>query len=110
MTGKARANRERRARGLSPIGVRKKHPDRIEAPAIDIRADVKAKAVRFNEEPETDVDFSGETADRTGETEPEIEAGSATERENVPDEVEPDVTYRDVRVRWRAAAKITDPE
>jgi hypothetical protein len=90
--------------------VRKKHPDRIESPAIDIPADVKAKAVRFDDAPETDVEITGEAVDRTSEDQPEVEGGSATERENIPDEVEPEVTYRDVRVRWHAAAKITDPK
>jgi hypothetical protein len=90
--------------------VRKKHPDRIESPAIDIQADVKAKAVRFDDAPETDVEITGEAVDRTSEDQPEVEGGSATERENIPDEVEPEVTYRDVRVRWHAAAKITDPK
>ena len=89
--------------------VRRTAPDRIDAPAIDIQAEVKAKAVRFNEAPEADAEFSGEVADRTSEEQPEIEAGSTTERENIPDEVEPGVTYRDVRIRWHAAAKITDP-
>ena len=88
--------------------VRKKHPDRIDAPIIDLRADVKANAVRFADEPEAEVEFRGEAEDRTGETRPEVRAGSATERENIADEVEPEVTYRDVRVRWHAAAKITD--
>jgi hypothetical protein len=90
--------------------VRRKDPDRIESPDVDIQADVKAKAVRFNEAPETDVDFTAESVDRTREEQAEVEAGSATERENLPDEVEPGVTYRDVRVRWHAAARITDPE
>jgi hypothetical protein len=36
----------------------------------------------------------------------EAEGGSHTERENLPDEVEPGVTYRDVRVRWRAGARL----
>lgn len=89
--------------------VRRTDPDRIDAPAIDIQAEVKAKAVRFNEAPEADAEFSGEVADRTSEEQPEIEAGSTTERENIPEEVEPGVTYRDVRIRWHAAAKITDP-
>ncbi len=39
----------------------------------------------------------------------EGEGGSHTERENLPDEVEPRVTYRDVRVRWRAGAKLKAP-
>ncbi|HSJ18799.1 MAG TPA: hypothetical protein VK920_11955 [Solirubrobacterales bacterium] len=88
--------------------VRKKHPDRVDAPAIDIQADVKAKAVRFEEEPDANVEVSGEVVDETGEIQPEVEGGSATERENLPDEVEPGVTYRDVRVRWHAAAEITE--
>src|SRR5215204_7137981 len=89
--------------------VRRTDPERIDAPAIDIQAEVKAKAVRFNEAPEADAEFSGEVADRTSEEQPEIEAGSTTERENIPDEDEPGVTYRDVRIRWRAAATVTDP-
>jgi hypothetical protein len=32
--------------------------------------------------------------------------GSQTERENLPERVEPGVTYRDVTVRWRAAARL----
>ena len=90
--------------------VRRKHPDRIDSPEIDIQADVKAKSVRFADEPETDVEIRGEAKDRTHEAQPEVEGGSATQRENIPDEVEPEMTYRDVRVRWHAAAKITDPE
>jgi hypothetical protein len=98
--------------------VRKKDPDRIANPDIELRADVKAKAVRFEEKPEADVEFTGEAVDRTDEVHPEVEApkfeapeveaGSKTERENLPEEVEPGVTYRDVRVRWHAAAKVTD--
>ena len=90
--------------------VRRKHPDRIDSPGIDIQADVKAKSVRFADEPETDVEIRGEAKDRTHEAQPEVEGGSATERKNIPDKVEPEVTYRDVRVRWHAAAKITDPK
>jgi hypothetical protein len=40
------------------------------------------------------------------EGDPEPESDSHTERENLPDEVEPGVTYRDVRVRWRAGARL----
>jgi len=88
---------------------REKDPGRIANPDIDLRAEVRAKAVRFEEKPETDVEFTGEAVDRTDEVQPEVEAGSVTERENLPEEVDPDVTYRDVRVRWHAAAKVTDP-
>jgi hypothetical protein len=86
--------------------VRRKHPDDIRSPAVHIEADVKAKEVRFKEEPRAKVSFSARTADRTREEQPEVEAGSVTERENIPEEVEAERTYRDVRVRWHAAARI----
>jgi hypothetical protein len=86
--------------------VRKKHPDRIDQPIVDIRASVKAKAVRFEESPETRVEFLDEAVDRTSTDQPEVEAGSATERVNIPEQAEPGITYRDVRVRWHLAAKV----
>lgn len=73
--------------------------DRIEHPDIELGATVKAKRLRFEEVPETEVSFHGE---------PEIDSVSGSERENLPEEVKPEVEYRDVRVRWRAAAKLTD--
>ena len=98
-------------RRRNPDGdVRREHPDRIDSPLIDIQADVKAKRLRFNEEPEAEVSFSGESKDLTREEQARVEAGSATERENVPDEVQPNETYRDVRVRWHVAARVTDPD
>jgi hypothetical protein len=69
-------------------------------PDIEIGAVVKAKKLRFNSKPKTDIEFRGE---------PEIESGSGSKRENLPDEVEPGVTYRDVHVRWGAAARIKPP-
>ena len=60
-------------------------------PDVEIGASVKAKALRFKRKPETKVEIHGE-------------GGTHGERENLPDEVEPGVTYRDVRVRWSAAA------
>jgi hypothetical protein len=71
--------------------------DRIERPDIEMGARVKAKRLRFKRAPETDVEFTGE---------PEHASESGSERKNLPEEVEPGVTYRDVEVRWRAAAKI----
>jgi hypothetical protein len=62
---------------------------------------VKAKRLRFKRVPETEVEFGGE---------PEHDSESGSERKNLPEEVEPDVTYRDVEVRWRAAAKIARRE
>jgi hypothetical protein len=87
---------------------RKGDPDRVSDPDVEIGARVKAKRLRFQEAPKTSVEFHG------GLTEPghheELESASGSERENLPDEVEPGVTYRDVRVRWRAAARIKDPD
>jgi hypothetical protein len=71
--------------------------DRVERPDIEIGARVKAKRLRFKSKPKTDV---------RPHAEPDGETASGSERKNLPDEVEPGVTYRDVEVRWRAAAKI----
>jgi hypothetical protein len=68
-------------------------------PDIEIGAFVKAKKLRFNKKPETEVQIEGE---------PGVERESGSARENLPDEVEPGVTYRDVRVAWRAAGRIDD--
>lgn len=71
--------------------------DRIAQPDIEIGAAVRAKRLRFHENPETEVRFEGQ---------PHIDSVSGSERENLPQKVEPGVTYRDIRVRWRAAAKL----
>jgi hypothetical protein len=79
------------------VTARKGDPDGIESPDVEIGAVVKAKSLRFQRVPEVDVEFVGDQP---------REAASGSERENLPEEVEPDVTYTDVRVRWNAAAKI----
>ena len=61
-------------------------------PDVEIGARMKAKRLRFEEVPETEV---------RGAT-------SRSERRNLPDEVEPGVTYEDVEVRWGAAARIEE--
>jgi hypothetical protein len=77
-------------------------------PDIEIGAAAKAKRLRFRRKPEVDVEVHGETRDRDRQIEAETESGSV--RRNLPDEIEPGVTYRDVRVGWRAEARIKDPE
>ena len=37
-------------------------------------------------------------------------AESVSERENLPDELQPGVTYRNFSVRWRLAARLDDPD
>jgi hypothetical protein len=78
-------------------------------PDVEIGAAVRAKKLRFKRKPKVEV-----TTHARREIDPaleeelgiEEEAGSQTERENLPDEVEPGVTYRDVRVRWKAGARV----
>ena len=67
-------------------------------PDIAIGARVKAKRLRFRSKPQVDVEFTGDARDES----------SGSERRNLPEEVEPGVTYRDVEVGWHAAARF-DP-
>jgi hypothetical protein len=76
---------------------RNENLDRIAQPDIEMGATVRAKRLRFHGKPETEVRFDGQ---------PDIDCVSGSERENLPETVEPGVTYRDIRVRWRAAAKL----
>ena len=68
---------------------------------VEIGAAASARRVRFERVPSTDVELQGR---------PGPGSGSETTRENLPDEVEPGVTYRDVRVRWRAGAHVVEPD
>jgi hypothetical protein len=52
---------------------------------------VKARELRFDEVPDT-----------------EVRPPAQTERENLPEEVEPGVTYRNPRVRLRIASALAD--
>jgi hypothetical protein len=88
--------------------VRKGDPDGIEAADIEIGASVKAKSLRFREKPETRVELHGEVRDPEGES--QLQTASGSERKNLPEEVEPGVTYRDVSVRWRAAGRLEEPD
>jgi hypothetical protein len=85
---------------------RKGNPDRVEDADVEIGASVKAKRLRFREKPKTQVELHGELHEPEGDG--KLETTSGSERQNLPDEVEPGVTYRDVRVRWRAAARLKE--
>jgi hypothetical protein len=67
---------------------------------VEVFTGVRARSLRFGKVPETKVWFEGEPAERSS---------SRTERENLPEEVEPGVTYRDARVRWTARSRIVHP-
>jgi hypothetical protein len=67
---------------------------------VEMFTSVRADELRFGSVPETKVSFEGEPAERSS---------SKTERENLPDEVEAGVTYRNIEVRWRARSRIVHP-
>jgi hypothetical protein len=69
-------------------------------PDVDVSTRVRAKELRFGIVPEVRVWFDGE---------PGHESRSWSERGNLPDDVEPGVTYRDVEVSWSAASRIVHP-
>ena len=81
-------------------------------PDIEIGAHATAKRLRFRRKPETDVEFEGETRVRSDDRieEVELESDSQSERRNLPEEVEPGVTYRDVEVGWAAGARARMPK
>jgi len=64
---------------------------------VEIAASVRADEVRFECKPDVEVGAYADTP---------ASAESISERENLPDELEPGVTYRDVAIRWRLAARL----
>lgn len=81
---------------------------------VEIGATARAKKLRFKRKPRVEVNARAysEVDPRVADEMERIggEGDSHTERENLPDEVEPGVTYTDVRVRWRAAARVKDTD
>jgi hypothetical protein len=66
-------------------------------PDVEIAAAARADELRFECKPEVRVAASAGSP---------ASAEWASERENLPDDVEPGVTYRDVAVRWRVSARL----
>ena len=83
-------------------------------PDVEIGASLKARKLRFRSKPESRVEFHGGSRVRSDERieDVELETESGSERRNLPEEVEPGVTYRDVEVGWaaRARVRISDEE
>jgi hypothetical protein len=63
---------------------------------IDVSTSVRMRSLRFNSVPSTRVWFEGF---------PDEVNSLRTERKNLPDEVQPGITYENVTVRWRARAR-----
>lgn len=70
-------------------------------PDVEVAAKVSAERLRFQCKPEVRVSAYADS--------PAV-AESVSEREGLPDDVKPDVTYDKVAVRWRLAARLEDPE
>jgi hypothetical protein len=72
----------------------------VTRPDVEIHVGVRARELRFAKVPETRVWFEGE---------PGVSSSVHAERENLPEQVEPGVTYRNIAVRWHAEARIVHP-
>lgn len=73
----------------------------VRNPDIDFSASVKARELRFEEEPQTEVRFRGH---------PERNSVSVNERKNLPEKVRQGVTYHNISVRSRIASELVAPE
>jgi hypothetical protein len=78
----------------------RKRPSRPHSADIELLATVQADELRFDQAPETEVRFFGE---------PGHESASGSDRTNLPEKVEPGVTYRDLRVDYRLASRLAGP-
>jgi hypothetical protein len=69
-------------------------------PDVELKVSLRAEEVRFECKPEVEVEAYADSP---------ATAESQSERENLPDELEPGTTYRDFAVRWRVAARLNEP-
>jgi hypothetical protein len=69
-------------------------------PDLEIAAAVRADEVRFECKPEVRVAAYADVP---------ATAALISERDNLPDELEPGVAYRNFAVRWRLSARLTGP-
>lgn len=81
-------------------------------PDVLIGAAAKARRLRFRSKPRTKVRFEGRTQVRSDEgiEELDLDSQSSSERRNLPEDVEPSVTYRDIQVGWTGRARARMPE
>jgi hypothetical protein len=70
-------------------------------PDLEIAVSARADEVRFECKPEVRVTAHANTP---------ATAASVSERDNLPDDVQPGVTYRDVSVHWRAWLHLDGPD
>jgi hypothetical protein len=70
-------------------------------PDLEISASARAEEVRFDCKPEVRVSAHSNAP---------ATAASVSHRDNLPDDVEPGVTYRNVSICWRAWLRLDDPD
>ncbi|MEU8357940.1 hypothetical protein AB0C27_18145 [Nonomuraea sp. NPDC048882] len=75
-------------------------PERPAVPDVEIRASVRARELRFRARPEVSTH---------AETEPAGEHASGSDRTNLPAQVAAGVTYHDIQLDFRIAARLTAP-
>ena len=81
--------------------MKKEGTGRPRNPDVEIGARVKMRELRFEEVPGTEVRFEGNTRRNSF---------WGSRRENLPDEVQEGVVYRDAEVRLRIASEIAGAE
>ena len=81
--------------------MKEKLPEALETPDIEFTADVRAREMRFDEVPETEVRFTGQ---------PDRASVSGTERQNLPEKVRRGVTYRNFSLRLHIATELIETE
>jgi hypothetical protein len=79
------------------VGSRPEHPGSAD---ITLTTDVSASELRFRNVPQTRVRFAGS---------PDYDCASGSDRTNLSEPVKVGVTYRDVVVNYRLAAKLKAP-
>ena len=70
-------------------------------PDVEMRVSLRAEEVRFDCKPEVEVLAHADSP---------ATAESHSERENLPEELEAGVTYRDFAVHWWVAARLNEPD
>lgn len=70
-----------------------------EPPDVEIAASARVESLRFDVKPQVRVSAYVDSP---------AAAESVAERDNLPDELEEGVTYRDLAVRWHVAARLRD--
>ncbi len=70
-------------------------------PDVEMAAAIRADELRFACTPDVSINVW---------TDSPASIVHESERENLPDEIEPGVTYRSIAARWRVGARLDDPE